>query len=81
MDIDPIPLAGANVQEVARGIGFDNRIGPKFLHESPGYGGSCFPEDTVALIKTAQNYGSPVRSVETVVLVNDQRKRPMDNRL
>ena len=57
---------GANVQEVARGIGLDGRIGGKFLHAGPGYGGSCFPKDTLALVKTAQDYGSPVRLVETV---------------
>ncbi|MCP1547833.1 MULTISPECIES: UDP-glucose dehydrogenase family protein [Methylorubrum] len=68
---------GANVQEVARGIGLDNRIGSKFLHAGPGYGGSCFPKDTLALVKTAQDYGRPVRIVETVVAVNDQRKRAM----
>ena len=68
---------GANVQEVARGIGLDNRIGAKFLHAGPGYGGSCFPKDTLALVKTAQDYGTPVRIVETVVAVNDQRKRAM----
>ncbi len=68
---------GANVQDVARGIGFDNRIGSKFLHAGPGYGGSCFPKDTQALIKTAQDYGTPVRIVETVAAVNDQRKRAM----
>ena len=68
---------GANVQEVARGIGLDNRIGAKFLHAGPGYGGSCFPKDTLALVKTAQDYGTPVRIVETVVAVNDSRKRAM----
>ncbi len=68
---------GANVQEVARGIGLDNRIGSKFLHAGPGYGGSCFPKDTLALIKTAQDHASPVRIVETVAAVNDQRKRAM----
>jgi UDPglucose 6-dehydrogenase len=68
---------GANVQEVARGIGLDNRIGAKFLHAGPGYGGSCFPKDTVALIKTAQDQGVPLRIVETVAAVNDQRKRAM----
>ncbi|WP_232628648.1 UDP-glucose dehydrogenase family protein [Methylobacterium sp. Leaf118] len=68
---------GANVQEVARGIGLDNRIGRKFLHAGPGYGGSCFPKDTLALVKTAQDHGAPVRIVETVVSVNDQRKRAM----
>jgi UDPglucose 6-dehydrogenase len=68
---------GANVQDVARGIGLDNRIGPKFLHAGPGYGGSCFPKDTLALINTARDHGSPVRVVETVVAVNDQRKHAM----
>ena len=68
---------GADVQEVARGIGLDNRIGGKFLHAGPGYGGSCFPKDTLALVKTAQDAGTPVRLVETVVAVNDQRKRAM----
>jgi UDPglucose 6-dehydrogenase len=68
---------GANVQEVARGIGLDNRIGSKFLHAGPGYGGSCFPKDALALIKTAQDYDSPTRIVETVVAVNEQRKRSM----
>lgn len=68
---------GANVQEVARGIGLDNRIGTKFLHAGPGYGGSCFPKDTMALIKTAQDNEAPLRIVETVATVNDQRKRAM----
>jgi UDPglucose 6-dehydrogenase len=68
---------GANVQEVARGIGLDNRIGAKFLHSGPGYGGSCFPKDTLALVKTAQDNGSPVRLIETTVAVNDVRKRAM----
>ena len=68
---------GANVQQVARGIGLDNRIGSKFLHAGPGYGGSCFPKDAVALIKTAQDHGTSLRIVETVVSVNDQRKRAM----
>src|SRR5215216_4096666 len=68
---------GANVQEVARGIGLDNRIGSKFLHAGPGYGGSCFPKDTQALVKTAQDAGSPVRLIETTVAVNDARKRMM----
>ncbi|MFJ5488490.1 UDP-glucose dehydrogenase family protein, partial [Hansschlegelia beijingensis] len=60
---------GANVQEVARGIGLDNRIGSKFLHAGPGFGGSCFPKDTRALALTAQEYGSPVRIVETVIAI------------
>src|SRR5436189_1921652 len=68
---------GADVQEVARGIGLDNRIGSKFLHAGPGYGGSCFPKDTLALIKTAQDHGTSVRIVETVNAVNDVRKRSM----
>jgi UDPglucose 6-dehydrogenase len=65
------------VQEVARGIGLDNRIGTKFLHAGPGYGGSCFPKDTLALIKTAQDHGAPLRLIETTAAVNDQRKRAM----
>jgi UDPglucose 6-dehydrogenase len=72
---------GANVQEVARGIGLDNRIGSKFLHPGPGYGGSCFPKDTLALIKTAQDYQTPIRVVEAVVAVNDQRKRAMGRKI
>jgi UDPglucose 6-dehydrogenase len=72
---------GANVQEVARGIGLDNRIGAKFLHAGPGYGGSCFPKDTLALIKTAQDFESPIQLVETVVRVNDLRKRAMGRRV
>jgi UDPglucose 6-dehydrogenase len=68
---------GADVQDVARGIGLDNRIGRRFLHAGPGYGGSCFPKDTLALIKTAQDYAAPIRIVETVAAVNDQRKRAM----
>lgn len=72
---------GANVQDVARGIGLDNRIGGKFLHAGPGYGGSCFPKDTVALIKTGQDYEAPLRIVETVAAVNDQRKRAMGRKV
>jgi UDPglucose 6-dehydrogenase len=68
---------GADVQEIARGIGLDNRIGAKFLHAGPGFGGSCFPKDSVALIKTAQDHDSPLRIVEAVVAVNDARKRAM----
>jgi UDPglucose 6-dehydrogenase len=68
---------GANVQEVARGIGLDNRIGTKFLNAGPGYGGSCFPKDALALLKTAQDFGTLTRIVETVVSVNEQRKRAM----
>jgi UDPglucose 6-dehydrogenase len=68
---------GADVQHVARGIGLDNRIGGKFLHAGPGFGGSCFPKDTVALAKTGQDYGAPLRIVETAIAVNDARKRAM----
>ncbi|MCP3379606.1 UDP-glucose/GDP-mannose dehydrogenase family protein [Bradyrhizobium sp. CCGUVB4N] len=68
---------GANVQEVARGIGLDNRIGTKFLHAGPGFGGSCFPKDTKALIKIAQDYDVSLRIVESVLAVNENRKRAM----
>ena len=68
---------GADVQEVARGIGLDNRIGPKFLHPGPGFGGSCFPKDSVALIKTAHDHDISLRIVEAVVTVNETRKRAM----
>jgi UDPglucose 6-dehydrogenase len=68
---------GADVQEVARGIGLDNRIGPKFLHPGPGFGGSCFPKDSVALIKTAHDHDISLRIVEAVVAVNEARKRAM----
>ena len=68
---------GADVQEVARGIGLDNRIGGKFLHAGPGFGGSCFPKDVRAIIKTAQDYESPLRILEAVAAVNDTRKRAM----
>lgn len=68
---------GADVQEIARGIGLDNRIGSKFLHAGPGFGGSCFPKDTRALIKTAQDHNAPVRIVEAVLAVNENRKRAM----
>jgi UDPglucose 6-dehydrogenase len=68
---------GADVQEVARGIGLDNRIGAKFLHAGPGFGGSCLPKDAMALIKTAQDAEAPLRIVETVAAVNDARKRGM----
>ena len=68
---------GADVQEISRGIGLDNRIGSKFLHAGPGYGGSCFPKDTLALIKTGQDYAAPLRIVEAVAAVNDTRKRAM----
>jgi UDPglucose 6-dehydrogenase len=72
---------GANVQDVARGIGLDNRIGSKFLHAGPGYGGSCFPKDTLALIKTAQDHDARTRIVETVAEVNAQRKRAMGDKV
>jgi UDPglucose 6-dehydrogenase len=68
---------GADVQEVARGMGLDNRIGSKFLHAGPGFGGSCFPKDVRALIKTAQDHAVPLRILESVAAVNDNRKRAM----
>ena len=72
---------GANVQEVSRGIGLDNRIGRKFLNAGPGYGGSCFPKDTLALSKTANDVGAPVRIVDTVVEVNKARKKAMADKV
>ncbi|PLK26506.1 UDP-glucose/GDP-mannose dehydrogenase family protein [Novosphingobium sp. TH158] len=72
---------GADVQDVSRGIGMDGRIGPKFLHAGPGYGGSCFPKDTLALLKTSEDYDSPLRIVEAVVKVNDSRKRAMGRKV
>jgi UDPglucose 6-dehydrogenase len=72
---------GADVQDVARGIGLDNRIGSKFLHAGPGYGGSCFPKDTLALLRTSEQFGAPQRIVEAVVAVNDERKRSMADRI
>ena len=72
---------GADVQDVARGVGLDNRIGPKFLHAGPGYGGSCFPKDTLALLKTSEDFDSPLRIVEAVVKVNDSRKRAMGRKV
>ncbi len=72
---------GADVQDVARGIGLDNRIGGKFLHAGPGYGGSCFPKDTLALIKTGQDAGTPLRIVEVVAASNDYRKRTMARKI
>ena len=72
---------GADVHDVARGIGLDGRIGKKFLHPGPGYGGSCFPKDTLALVKSAQDYGSPLRIIETVVDVNENRKRAMADKI
>ncbi|AWK90276.1 UDP-glucose dehydrogenase family protein [Azospirillum thermophilum] len=72
---------GADVHDVARGIGLDGRIGKKFLHPGPGYGGSCFPKDTLALVRTAQQVGSPLRIIETVVDINDKRKKAMAERI
>ncbi|MFN3459750.1 MAG: UDP-glucose dehydrogenase family protein [Oceanibaculum sp.] len=72
---------GADVHDVAKGIGLDGRIGRKFLHPGPGYGGSCFPKDTLALVRTAQEAGSPLRIVETVVDINDRRKRQMADKI
>ena len=72
---------GADVHDVARGIGLDGRIGRKFLHPGPGYGGSCFPKDTLALVRTAQDYGAPSRLVEATVAVNDARKSSMAMRV
>jgi UDPglucose 6-dehydrogenase len=72
---------GGNVQDVARGIGLDGRIGGKFLHAGPGYGGSCFPKDTLALVQTAQQLGAPTRIVEAVVSVNDDRKLAMAKKI
>lgn len=73
--------AGANIQHVAKGIGLDNRIGNKFLNVGPGYGGSCFPKDTLALARTAKNYGSPVEIVETVIRANEARKISMVDKI
>ena len=72
---------GADVQQIARGIGLDGRIGAKFLHAGPGYGGSCFPKDTLALVRTAEMAGSPVRLIETTVKVNDARKKAMAGKI
>ncbi|AHF85196.1 UDP-glucose 6-dehydrogenase [Rhizobium leguminosarum bv. trifolii WSM1689] len=71
----------ANVQDVSRGIGLDGRIGSKFLHAGPGYGGSCFPKDTLALAKTAQDYDAPMRLIETTISINDNRKRAMGRKV
>ncbi|MGZ5923940.1 MAG: UDP-glucose dehydrogenase family protein [Rhizomicrobium sp.] len=78
---DLCELAGADVQDVARGIGLDGRIGSKFLHAGPGFGGSCFPKDTLALRKTAQDLGAPTKIVEAVVAVNDARKIAMAEKI
>jgi UDPglucose 6-dehydrogenase len=74
---DLCEAVGADVQQVAKGIGLDGRIGGKFLNAGPGYGGSCFPKDTIALVRTARDAGSPVELVETTIKVNDERKRAM----
>jgi UDPglucose 6-dehydrogenase len=78
---DLCEAVGADVQQVARGIGLDKRIGSKFLHAGPGYGGSCFPKDTLALVRTATDAGTPVRLIETTVSINDDRKKAMADRV
>ena len=78
---DLCEAVGADVQQVARGIGLDNRIGGKFLHAGPGYGGSCFPKDTLALLKTADDFSTPLRIVEAVAKANDSRKRAMGRKI
>ncbi len=78
---DLCEMVGGDVQDVARGIGLDGRIGSKFLHAGPGYGGSCFPKDTLALLKTAEDHHAPLRIVEAVVKVNDGRKRAMGRKV
>ncbi|WP_296814973.1 UDP-glucose/GDP-mannose dehydrogenase family protein [Brevundimonas sp.] len=78
---DLCELVGADVQQVARGIGLDNRIGSKFLHAGPGYGGSCFPKDTLAVVHTAKDAGAPLRLIETTVEINDARKKAMAGRV
>ncbi len=78
---DLCETVGADVQDVSRGIGLDKRIGSKFLHAGPGYGGSCFPKDTLALLKTAEDAHAPLRIVESVVKVNDARKRAMGRKV
>ena len=72
---------GADVKDVARGVGLDKRIGSKFLHAGPGFGGSCFPKDTLALLKTSQDHGAVTRIIEAVVQVNDTRKRAMADKI
>jgi UDPglucose 6-dehydrogenase len=78
---DLCEAVGGNVQEVARGIGLDKRIGSKFLHAGPGYGGSCFPKDTKALAKTAQDAGTPINLIETTIAVNESRKAAMARKI
>ncbi|WP_337996954.1 UDP-glucose/GDP-mannose dehydrogenase family protein [Oleispirillum naphthae] len=78
---DLCEAVGADVHDVSRGIGLDGRIGKKFLHPGPGYGGSCFPKDTLALVRTAKDYGSPMRLIETTVDINDRRKKALTGRV
>ena len=78
---DLCEVVGADVEEVARGIGLDSRIGPKFLSAGPGYGGSCFPKDTMAVVRTARQVGSPLNIIETVVDINTRRKQSMAGRI
>jgi len=78
---DLCEAVGADVQQVARGIGLDNRIGSKFLHAGPGYGGSCFPKDTLALVRTARDAGAPTQLIETTIKVNDARKKAMGDKI
>ncbi|NWG46696.1 MAG: UDP-glucose/GDP-mannose dehydrogenase family protein [Alphaproteobacteria bacterium] len=78
---DLCEAVGADVKDVSRGIGLDGRIGRKFLHAGPGYGGSCFPKDTIALVRTAQEAGAPTRIVEAVVSINDDRKKRMADKI
>jgi UDPglucose 6-dehydrogenase len=78
---DLCEATGADVHDVARGIGLDGRIGKKFLHPGPGYGGSCFPKDTLALVRTARDKGSPLRIIETVVAINEERKKKMADKI
>ena len=73
--------AGADINDVALGIGLDDRIGSKFLNAGPGYGGSCFPKDTRALVQTARDYKSPITLVEQVISINEQRKIDMVNKI
>ena len=78
---DLCEAVGADVQQVSKGIGLDGRIGKKFLHAGPGYGGSCFPKDTLALTKTANDYNSPIKIVDAVVEVNAERKKAMATKI
>ncbi|MCM2292386.1 UDP-glucose/GDP-mannose dehydrogenase family protein [Allorhizobium sp. BGMRC 0089] len=78
---DLCEMLGTDVQKLAKGIGMDKRIGDKFLHAGPGYGGSCFPKDTLALVKTAQDHNSSLRLIETTVAINENRKRAMGRKV